>query len=87
MCDVVPVNTNGDCPCLIEKYAIIEDMTTTRTLLPVVNKNNIAEYDVAFIPLELTFMVFRPYKQGTVFKLTFGLHHLYAHSPSILSAR
>lgn len=73
----VPVNTNGDWPCLIEKYAIIDDTMTTRTLLPVVNKNNITEYDFAFIPLALTFMVFKLYKQGVVFNLTFDLHYVY----------
>jgi len=74
---VVPVNTNGDWPCLIEKYAIIDDTMTTRTLLPVVNKNNITEYDFAFIPLALTFMDFKLCKRGALFERTFGLRYLY----------
>jgi len=40
---LVPVNTNGDWPCLIEKYAMVEDTMTTSTLLPVFNNNNKTE--------------------------------------------
>jgi len=88
--NIVPVNTNGDWPCLIEKYAIIDDTMTTRTLLPVVSKKSIAEYDFAFTPLALIFIDFKLCKRGAMFfKLqTFGLHCMYyANSPSILSAR
>jgi len=42
-CNEVPVNTNGDWPSVIEKYAIVDDTMTTKTLLPVVNKIKITE--------------------------------------------